>query len=134
MTSDFTPLPQLAEGDYVATLTQCFKAPPRFSRCNLNMDFDIPTGDFGSVRLRAYFQVKWIDDGTFKAGPKSRYFRTYQVCFGPADSDIFSIDSFPLGKYLVEVVSVDRDALGEGLDPVNQYSKVGAIKGVAQND
>jgi len=98
------------------------------------MDFDVPTGDFGSVSLRAYFQVKWIDDRTFKAGPKSRYFRTYQVCFGPADSDIFSIDSFPLGKYLIEVVSVEKDALGEGLDPVNQYSKVGAIKGVVQND
>ena len=46
-----------------------------------------------------------------------------------ADSDIFSINSFLIGKYLVEVVSVEKDALGEGLDPVNQYSKVGAMKG-----
>jgi len=129
MTSDFTPLPQIDEGDYVGTLTRCSKAPPRFGRTDLVMEFEVPSGDFDRVTLKAYFQVSWVDNTSFKAGPKSNYFRTYQVCFGEASSTSFEIDDFPHGKYRVEVQNVRKDSRKEPLDAINQYSTIRKIKG-----
>ena len=134
MTSDFTPLPHIDEGEYIATLTRCFKAPPRFGRTDLVMEFEVQTDDFELVLVNAYFQVKWIDSKTFNAGPKSRYFRTYQTCFGKASSITFELTDFPEGEYRLEVTNVERDGRWQALDPVNQYSKVGKIKGRVNND
>ena len=133
MTAKFESLPHIEEGEYVATLVECRKGPPRFARRDLVMEFDVPDGDFGVARLRSHFQVSWVDENSFKAGSKSRFFRTYQVCFGPADSDLFEMGDFAPGKYLVEVVSVKRDGRWEELEPINQYSKVAKIKGVVSN-
>ena len=134
MSEEFIPLPQIDEGEYIATLTRCFKAPPRFGRTDLVMEFEVPWGDFDRVTLKAYFQVGWLNNTSFKAGPKSNYFRTYQSCFGEASSTIFEINDFPDGKYLVEVRNICHDSRREPLDPINQYSTVKRIKGGADHE
>ena len=91
MTSDFTPLPQLDEGEYVGHLVRKTQSPPRWGRQDLVMEFEVQADDFEPVLVSTYFQVKWIDNETFNAGPKSDYFRTYQTCFGRVSSTEFSI-------------------------------------------
>ena len=134
MTSDFTPLPQLDEGEYVGRLVRKTQSPPRWGRQDLVMEFEVQADDFEPVLVSTYFQVKWIDNETFNAGPKSRYFRTYQTCFGRASSITFELTDFPEGEYRLEVTNVERDGRWQPLDPVNQYSKVGKIKGRVNND
>ena len=134
MTSDFTPLPHIDEGEYIATLTGCFKAPPRFGRTDLVMEFEVQTDDFELVLVNAYFQVKWIDSETFSAGPKSDYFRTYQTCFGRVSSTEFSLDDFPEGSYTLDITNVTKDGNRQPLDPINQYSTVKRINGRIEHE
>jgi len=49
MISDFTPLPQLDEGEYVGRLVRKFQSPPRWGRQDLVMDFEVQTDDFEPV-------------------------------------------------------------------------------------
>ena len=129
MTSDFTPLPQLDEGEYVGRLVRKFQSPPRWGRQDLVMDFEVQANDFEPVLVNAYFQVKWIDSKTFSAGRKSDYFRAFQTCFGRVSSTEFSLDDFPEGSYTLDITNVTKDGNRQPLDPINQYSTVKRIKG-----
>ena len=133
MTTSFEPLPYIAPGEYVGTLVEKYKNTSLYGRCDLVFEFEVLTQSFEPVLLKAYFQVTWINSENFKAGPKSSFFRTYQSFFGKANTDTFSIDSFPLGNYLIEAATVERDGQRNPLDPINQYSKVRRIKGESQD-
>ncbi len=66
MTSDFTPLPQLDEGEYVDRLVRKFQSPPRWGRQDLVMEFEVQPDDFSLVLVNAYFQVKWTKSKAFR--------------------------------------------------------------------
>ena len=113
---------RVSDGDYLVSFHSARKGPPRYGRQDLILFFSMK--DREEALLPAYFQVKWQEDGSFKAGPKSNYYRSYQACFGPASGNTFSLDDFKDKEVMAKVVTVTKDADNDDLDILNQYSRI----------
>ena len=113
---------RVSDGDYLVSFHSARKGPPRYGRQDLILFFSMK--DRENALLPAYFQVKWQEDGSFKAGPKSNYYRSYQACFGLAPGDTFSVDDFKGKEVMAKVVTVTKDADNDDLDILNQYSRI----------
>ena len=123
------PLAKVEDGQYWVKLVRAVKCPPRYGRTDLLMNFRILEGIHEGVVLPAYYQVKWLDERTFTAGPKSNYFRDYQACIGSvAGKSCFTTEDFEDRKCIATVKQVVKDADGEPLAPLNQYSRVRRLR------
>jgi hypothetical protein len=123
------PLSKVENGQYWVKLVRAVKCPPRYGRTDLLMNFRILEGSHEGVVLPAYYQVTWLDERTFTAGPKSNYFRDYQACIGSvAGKSCFTTEDFEDRKCIATVKQVVKDADGEPLAPLNQYSRVHRLR------
>jgi hypothetical protein len=121
---EMTPLAQVDDGLYEVKLIQAVRGARRYDRNDLVMEFEIVQEQEQGVVLPAYYQVRWIDDASFTAGQKSHYFRDYQACIGRMTGKFFTLADFQDGQYQAKVQRVVRDAYGDTLAPLNQYSRV----------
>ena len=136
MSDTFQKLALVPEGEHIVRLDHGEKHWYMNKRPDLHLFFWMENSlDYDGVILPGYFQVReWINEKTFRAGPKSKYFRMYQACFGPVDSDIFRTDDFRGIDLRALVKNIKRDSTKEALAPVNHYSKVDRILGKADED
>ena len=123
------PLAKVENGQYLVKLVREVKCPTRYERTDLLLDFRILEGIHEGMVLPAYYQVRWLDERTFTAGPKSNYFRDYQACIGSvAGKSCFTTEDFEDRKCIATVTQVVKDAEGEPLAPLNQYSRVRRLR------
>ena len=123
---------RILDGNYLVSFHSAQKGAPRYGRQDLILFFSIK--DRENALLPAYFQVKWQEDGSFKAGPKSNYYRSYQACFGLAPGDTFSVDDFRGKEVMAKVVTVTKDADNDDLNILNQYSRIKKMWKVIDTD
>ena len=124
-----TPLAKVEDVQYLVKLVRAVKCPTRYERTDLLLDFRILEGIHEGMVLPAYYQVRWLDERTFTAGPKSNYFRDYQACVGSvAGKSCFTTEDFEDRKCIATVTQVVKDAEGEPLAPLNQYSRVRRLR------
>ena len=124
-----TPLSKVEDGQYSVKLVRAVKCPTRYERTDLLIEFRILEGIHEGMVLPAYYQVRWLDERTFTAGPKSYYFRDYQACVGSvAGKSCFATQDFEDRKCIATVTQVIKDADGEPLAPLNQYSRVRRLR------
>ena len=123
---------RVLDGDYLVSFHSAQKGAPRYGRQDLILFFSMK--DRENALLPAYFQVKWQEDGSFKAGPKSNYYRSYQACFGLARGYTFSVDDFKGKEVMAKVVTVTKDADNDDLDILNQYSRIKKMWKVIDTD
>ena len=123
------PLAKVEDGQYWVKLVRAVKCPTRYERTDLLLDLRILEGIHEGVILPAYYQVRWLDERAFTAGPKSYYFRDYQACIGSvAGKSCFTTEDFEDRKCIAKVTQVIKDADGEPLAPLNQYSRVRRLR------
>ena len=113
---------RVLDGNYLVSFHSVRKGAPRYGRQDLILFFSMK--DRENALLPAYFQVTWQEDGSFRAGPKSNYYRSYQACLGLARSYIFSVDDFRGKEVMAKVVTVTKDSDKDDLDILNQYSRI----------
>ena len=65
------PLAKVEDVQYVVKLVRAVKCPTRYERTDLLIEFRILDGIHEGVVLPAYYQVTWLDERTFTAGPNS---------------------------------------------------------------
>ena len=123
---------RVLDGEYRVSFHSVQKGAPRYGRQDLILYFSIK--DRENELLPAYFQVKWQEDGSFKAGPKSNYYRSYQACFGLARGYTFSVDDFRGKEVMAKVVTVTKDADNDDLNILNQYSRIKKMWKVIDTD
>jgi hypothetical protein len=129
------PLSKVENGQYWVKLVRAVKCPTRYERTDLLLDFQILEGIHEGVILPAYYQVTWLDERTFTAGPKSNYFRDYQACIGSVAGKLcFTAEDFEDRKCIATVKQVVKDAEGEPLAPLNQYSRVHRLRECVYED
>ena len=129
------PLSKVENGQYLVKLVRAVKCPTRYERTDLLLDFRILEGIYEGMVLPAYYQVTWLEEQTFTAGPKSYYFRDYQACIGSvAGKSCFTTEDFEDRKCIATVKQVVKDAEGEPLAPLNQYSRVHRLQECIDGD
>ena len=121
-TDQFIKPERIAEGAYEVSFHSVQKGAFIYGRQDLILHFSLKNSE--KVLLPAYFQVSWKDDKSFKAGPKSNYYRSYQACFGFARGYNFSVDDFKGKEVMAKVVTVTKDSDKDDLDILNQYSRI----------
>ena len=121
-TDQFIKPERIAEGAYEVSFHSVQKGAFIYGRQDLILHFSLKNSE--KVLLPAYFQVKWKDDKSFNAGPKSNYYRSYQACFGLARGYNFSVDDFKGKEVMAKVVNVTKDSDKDDLDILNQYSRI----------
>ena len=113
---------RVLDGNYLVSFHSVRKGAPRYGRQDLILFFSMK--DRENVVLPAYFQVTWQKDGSFTAGYKSNYYRSYQACVGLARGCTFSVDDFKDKQVMAKVVTVTQDSDKDDLDILNQYSRI----------